>query len=109
MKNEIFGSRFGRGSARDLVDLGDSSRRHGDQASVQHAVASSQLYSSDFATVFAAAKYESGQSAMWTEGDRTGNGIFNKSGFAAAFAGAGNEQGSRDGGLTVVPEQESSL
>ncbi|MCA9211646.1 MAG: PEP-CTERM sorting domain-containing protein [Planctomycetales bacterium] len=66
-----------------------------------------EFNSSDFVAVFSAAKYETGQTASWNEGDWNGDGVFNSSDFVAAFTGAGYEQGLREGGLQVVPEPSS--
>ena len=63
-----------------------------------------EFSSSDFVTVFGAAKYETGEDASWNEGDWNGDGTFNSSDFVAAFSGGGYEQGARDGGLMTVPE-----
>ena len=63
-----------------------------------------QFNSSDFVTVFGAAKYETGEAATWEQGDWNGDGLFNSTDFVAAFAGGGYEQGERDGGLQTVPE-----
>ncbi|MFC1759275.1 LamG-like jellyroll fold domain-containing protein [Planctomycetota bacterium] len=67
-----------------------------------------QFNSSDFVTVFGAAKYEkAGVAANWDEGDWNGDGFFNSSDFVAAFTGGGYEAGPRDGGLQTVPEPSS--
>ena len=66
-----------------------------------------EFSSSDFVTVFTAAKYETGEAATWAEGDWNGDGIFSSSDFVAAFMGAGYELGAREGGLQVVPEPTS--
>ena len=66
-----------------------------------------EFSSSDFVTVFGAAKYETGEAATWAEGDWNGDGAFNSSDFVAAFSGGGYEKGPRDGGLQVVPEPSS--
>ena len=63
-----------------------------------------EFSSSDFVTVFGAAKYETGEDASWNEGDWNGDGTFNSSDFVAAFSGGGYEQGARDDGLMTVPE-----
>ncbi|MCA9213834.1 MAG: hypothetical protein KDB27_12270, partial [Planctomycetales bacterium] len=63
-----------------------------------------EFSSADFVAVFTTAKYETGQPATWAEGDWNGDGLFSSSDFVAAFSGAGYEQGTRDGGLQVVPE-----
>ena len=63
-----------------------------------------EFSSSDFVTVFGAAKYETGGPATWAEGDWNGDGAFNSSDFVAAFSGGGYEAGPREGGLMVVPE-----
>ena len=61
-----------------------------------------EFSSSDFVAVFAAAKYETGQPANWSEGDWNGDGEFSSSDFVAAFSGGGYELGPRD--PAVVPE-----
>lgn len=66
-----------------------------------------EFNSSDFVTVFVAAKYESGEPATWAEGDWNGGGEFDSADFVAAFQGQGYENGPRDGGLQVVPEPSS--
>ena len=66
-----------------------------------------EFNSSDFVTVFGAAKYETDQPATWAEGDWTGDGKFNSSDFVAAFGGRGYESGPREGGIQVVPEPSS--
>lgn len=66
-----------------------------------------QFNSSDFVTVFSAAKYETGNAATWAEGDWNGDGLFNSTDFVSAFAGGGYEKGERDGGLQTVPEPSS--
>ena len=63
-----------------------------------------EFSSSDFVSVFGAAKYETGQAATWAEGDWNGDGVFSSTDFVAAFSGAGYEVGAREGGLQVVPE-----
>ena len=68
-----------------------------------------QFNSSDFVTVFGAAKYESGEAANWSEGDWNGDGLFNSSDFVTAFSGGGYEGGERDGGLQTVPEPSSLI
>ena len=66
-----------------------------------------EFNSSDFVTVFGAAKYETGQAATWSEGDWNGDGQFNSADFVAAFGGGGYESGPRDGNLQTVPEPSS--
>ena len=68
-----------------------------------------QFNSSDFVTVFSAAKYEKDEPATWAEGDWNGDGRFNSSDFVIAFGGAGYEKGLREGGLQVVPEPSGIL
>jgi hypothetical protein len=60
-----------------------------------------EFNSSDFVTVFTAAKYESGNPATWGQGDWNGDGLFNSSDFVAAFTSGGYEKGPR---TPVVPE-----
>ena len=66
-----------------------------------------EFSSSDFVSVFGAAKYETGIEAGWSEGDWNGDGTFDSSDFVAAFSGAGYEMGPREGGLQTVPEPSS--
>ena len=66
-----------------------------------------EFSSSDFVTVFSAAKYETNEAATWAEGDWNGDGIFGSSDFVTAFSGGGYELGPKDGGLQVVPEPSS--
>ena len=68
-----------------------------------------EFSSSDFVTVFGAAKYETGQEATFAEGDWNGDGVFNSSDFVTAFSGGGYEMGPRDGGLQTVPEPAAGL
>lgn len=68
-----------------------------------------EFNSSDFVTVFTAAKYETGQAATWAEGDSNGDNVFNSSDFVTSFQGQGYELGIRDGGLKVVPEPSGVL
>lgn len=63
-----------------------------------------EFNSSDFVTVFAAGKYETGEAAGWAEGDWNGDKLFNSSDFVTAFTGGGYEMGPKEGGLMVVPE-----
>ena len=64
-----------------------------------------EFNSSDFVTVFGAAKYETGSDATWGEGDWNGDGKFDSSDFVAAFSGGGYEQGPRP--VAAVPEPSS--
>ncbi|MCA9211522.1 MAG: PEP-CTERM sorting domain-containing protein [Planctomycetales bacterium] len=52
-----------------------------------------EFNSTDFVTVFAAAKYETGNTAGWEEGDWDGDGKFDSSDFVVAFSDGGYEQG----------------
>ena len=61
-----------------------------------------EFNSSDFVTVFGAAKYETGSPATWSEGDWNGDGVFSSSDFVAAFGGGGYEMGPRP--VAAVPE-----
>ncbi|MCA9217459.1 MAG: PEP-CTERM sorting domain-containing protein [Planctomycetales bacterium] len=61
-----------------------------------------EFNSSDFVTVFGAAKYETNQPANWSEGDWNGDGVFSSGDFVTAFAGGGYEVGTR--GAPAVPE-----
>jgi len=68
-----------------------------------------EFSSTDFVTVFGAAKYETNAAATWAEGDWNGDGVFTSGDFVAAFSGGGYEQGPKDGGLQVVPEPSGYL
>lgn len=60
-----------------------------------------EFNSSDFVTVFTAAKYETGEAASWGQGDWNGDGLFNSSDFVSAFTSGGYEKGPRP---AAVPE-----
>ncbi|MCA9217687.1 MAG: PEP-CTERM sorting domain-containing protein [Planctomycetales bacterium] len=66
-----------------------------------------QFNSSDFVTVFTAAKYETGEAATFAEGDWNGDKLFNSTDFVTAFGAGGYEGGERAGGLQTVPEPTS--
>lgn len=59
--------------------------------------------SSDFVKVFTEGKYESGQAAVWSEGDWNGDGLFNSTDFVSAFTDGGYEAGPRTA-VASVPE-----
>jgi hypothetical protein len=63
-----------------------------------------EFNSSDFVTVFTAAKYETGAAATWGQGDWNGDGLFNSSDFVAAFTSGGYEKGQK---APAVPEPSS--
>ncbi|MCP4194549.1 MAG: PEP-CTERM sorting domain-containing protein [Planctomycetaceae bacterium] len=66
-----------------------------------------QFDSGDLVTVFAAAKYETGQEASWGQGDWNGDQKFDSGDLVTAFSNAGYEAGERPGGpnaAAVVPE-----
>ena len=64
-----------------------------------------EFNSSDFVSVFGAAKYETGEAATWSEGDWNGDGVFSSSDFVTAFTGGGYEGGPRP--VAAVPEPSS--
>ncbi len=61
-----------------------------------------EFNSSDFVTVFGAAKYETGSPATWSEGDWNGDGVDEFGSYFAAFGGGGYEKGPRP--VAAVPE-----
>ncbi|MFC1757185.1 hypothetical protein ACFL2H_00240 [Planctomycetota bacterium] len=61
----------------------------------------SEFNSSDFVTVFGAAKYETENAATWGEGDWNGDGRFTSGDFVVAFSDGGYETGQR---APAVPE-----
>lgn len=67
-----------------------------------------EFNSADFVAVFAAGKYESGQPALWSEGDWDGDGVFNSGDFVKAFGGGGYESGPRPV-TAAVPEPNGLL
>ena len=67
-----------------------------------------EFSSTDFVTVFAAAKYETGQPAGWAEGDWNGDGLFGSSDFVTAFGAGGYEVGPRVA-ANAVPEPRISI
>ncbi len=70
-----------------------------------------EFNSSDFVAVFTAGKYESGETASWSEGDWDGDMDFDSTDFVSAFSDGGYEMGQRDGGpnaaTAAVPEPSS--
>ncbi|MCA9211711.1 MAG: hypothetical protein KDB27_01490 [Planctomycetales bacterium] len=65
-----------------------------------------EFNSSDFVTVFAAAKYETNQPAGWAEGDWNGDATFNSADFVSAFGAGAYEKGARP---PAVPEPNGLL
>ena len=63
-----------------------------------------EFSSADFVAVFGAAKYETGEAAVWDEGDWNGDGEFNSGDFVIAFSDGGYEMGARP---AAVPEPNS--
>ncbi|MCP4194550.1 MAG: PEP-CTERM sorting domain-containing protein [Planctomycetaceae bacterium] len=67
--------------------------------------------SGDLVTVFASAKYETGQAATWGQGDWNGDQKFDSGDLVEAFSNAGYEAGERPGGpnpvTAAVPEPSS--
>lgn len=61
-----------------------------------------EFNSSDLIEVFAAGKYESGETVGWAEGDWDANGRFDTGDLVVAFADGGYEQGQRP--AMIVPE-----
>lgn len=66
-----------------------------------------QFNTADFVSVFQAGKFETGQSATWTEGDWNGDKLFSTADFVAAFQDGGFEQGPR-AAVSAVPEPAAS-
>ena len=64
---------------------------------------SGEFNSSDMVQVFAAGKYETGQSAGWADGNWNCDGVFDSSDMVAAFADGGYEKGLRMD-AAAVPE-----
>ncbi len=62
-----------------------------------------EFNSSDFVQAFQKGKYETGQAAVWTEGDWDGNGKFESSDFVVAFQDGGYEKGAV-AAVSSVPE-----
>ena len=60
-----------------------------------------QFSSSDLVSVFTVGKYESGESAGWSEGDWNGDGFFGSADFVKAFTDGGYE---KEGRTVTVPE-----
>ena len=58
---------------------------------------------SDFVTVFQAGRFETGESASWTQGDWNGDRRFTSADFVKAFQDGGFEQGARTGALVPEP------
>ena len=68
---------------------------------------SGEFNSADFVQVFVAGKYETGQKALWGDGDWDGNQVFDSGDFVAAFIDGGYETGPRPGAVSAVPEPSS--
>ena len=69
-----------------------------------------QFNSGDFVVVFGKAKYETGNPAVWSEGDWNGDGQFNSGDFVDAFSDGGYEQGARPApAAAVVPEPSTAV
>ena len=62
-----------------------------------------EFNSSDMVQVFVGGKYETEQSAVWSEGDWNGDGVFDSSDMVAAFVDGGYEKGPRTD-AAAVPE-----
>ena len=62
-----------------------------------------EFNSGDLVTVFTSGKYETGESAVWSQGDFNGDGLFNTGDLVAAFSDGGYEQGMR-AAVSSVPE-----
>ncbi|MEZ6118689.1 MAG: hypothetical protein R3C28_19280 [Pirellulaceae bacterium] len=67
-----------------------------------------EFNSSDMISVFSAGKYESGQTATWTEGDWNGDTTFDSADLIAAFSDGGYELGPRQA-VSSVPEPSLGL
>ena len=68
-----------------------------------------QFDSGDFVTVFTAGKYETGEPAVWIEGDWNADLVFDSGDFVAAFADGGYETGQYPSAVSAVPEPGSAL
>ncbi len=95
------------------VDVADLNFLVGDESKLHTWIGDSNLdgefNSSDFVSVFGAAKYETGQPATWSEGDWNGDGEFTSGDFVAAFNVGGYEKGQRTAGVAAVPEPSGVL
>jgi hypothetical protein len=67
-----------------------------------------EFNSSDFVSIFSAAKYERDQDATWDEGDWNGNLRFSSGDLVSAFIDGGFEKGARPA-VNVVPEPSSLI
>ena len=67
-----------------------------------------QFNSSDLVTVFTAGKYESGDAAVWAEGDWNGDSTFGSGDLVVAFTDGGYEAGPRPA-MAAVPEPSSCI
>ena len=67
-----------------------------------------EFNSSDMVQVFSQGKYETGEGAIWSEGDWDGNGLFESSDMVTAFVDGGYEKGPRTDAV-AVPEPTSVL
>ena len=68
-----------------------------------------EFNSADFVQAFVAGRYETEQSAVWSEGDWDGSGKFDSADFVAAFVDGGYELGLPPAAVSVVPEPSSVL
>lgn len=68
-----------------------------------------EFNSADFVQVFGAGKYETGQQAVWSEGDWDGSGKFDSTDFVAAFSDGGYEQGAPQNAVSAVPEPSTTF
>ena len=67
-----------------------------------------EFNSDDMVYVFAAGRYETGESAGWAAGDWNGDRVFSSGDMVIAFADGGYELGPRTG-VAAVPEPASCL
>ena len=63
--------------------------------------------SQDFVAVFVTGKYETGDKALWSEGDWNADLLFDSGDFVAAFVDGGYEMGEFPGAVKAVPEPTS--
>ena len=66
-----------------------------------------EFNTSDLVDVFQKGKFETGQSATWSQGDWDGDGFFATGDFVLAFQDGGFEKGPRDVAIADVPEPSS--
>ena len=67
-----------------------------------------QFNSSDFVLVFQEGKFETGETAGWTQGDWNGDKVFDSGDFVAAFTDGGFERGVVPA-VNAVPEPSSAV